>query len=187
MYAAVPTIMPASVWGAVIVGESSDCVVARPPPDLARPKSRTLTTPSGRILTLPGFEIAMDDAAFVRVVERVGDLPADGRRFVERQRTLLDALGQRRAVDQLHHEIVGADVVERRDVGMIERRDHLRLAREPLTEFLGRDLDGGVARQARVFGAIHLAHPPGADRADDLVDPKFRAGCERHRASLASN
>ncbi len=40
--------------------DAAGCVTA------ARPKSRTLTLPSVAILTLAGFEIAMDDALIVR-------------------------------------------------------------------------------------------------------------------------
>ena len=81
----------------------------------------------------------MDDALFVRRFQRFGDLPGDRQCFVERERPLRDAVGERRAFDQLHHE--GADAVrlfeaiDLRDVGMVQRGERLRLAlkaRQPL-------------------------------------------------------
>jgi hypothetical protein len=56
MYGAVPSTTPGVVWTAVAVGASgalsmgASLVIAR-----ARPKSSTLTVPSGRTLTLAGF------------------------------------------------------------------------------------------------------------------------------------
>ena len=37
----------------------------------------------------------------------------------------------------------------------------------------GQDLDGDVATEPRVAGAIDLAHPAGADLAEDLVRPEL--------------
>ncbi len=38
-----------------------------------------------------------------------------------------------RSLDVLHHQIVGADIVQRADMGMIQRRDRARLALEAIT------------------------------------------------------
>ena len=46
----------------------------------------------------------MDDALIVRGFERLGNLPGDRQRLVERDRALRDALRQIVAFDQLHHE-----------------------------------------------------------------------------------
>ena len=69
----------------------------------------------------------MQDPLGVRGVERAGDLNGQRHRGGGGQRA-----AQRRAVDVLHHQIVRADVVERADVGMIQRRDRARLLREAL-------------------------------------------------------
>ena len=63
----------------------------------------------------------MNDASECAVRAR-RDLARDLDRFFERDRSLFDAFGQRRALNQLHDEIIGADVVERADVRMVERR-----------------------------------------------------------------
>jgi len=56
---------------------------------------------------------------------------------------------------------------------------------------LGReDLDGDVAAEAGVAGAVHLAHPPGPDQVEDLVRPQPHAGGKGHgklRLDSASN
>jgi hypothetical protein len=84
----------------------------------------------------------MDDALFVRSLERRRDLTGQAHRVLEGQPrrrawTLREQVGQRLAFDELHDEIVGTDVVQRADVGMIERRDRARFALEALGEPLG--------------------------------------------------
>ncbi len=81
MYAAVPRIRPAAVpraaraWGTAT--RSAEDVTPRAvsaPSALARPKSSTLTLPSGVTLTFGRLEVAVDDALLVRRFERLGDL-----------------------------------------------------------------------------------------------------------------
>ena len=42
----------------------------------------------------------MDDSALVRRLERIGDMPRDGERLVDRDWSLRDAIGKRRAFDE---------------------------------------------------------------------------------------
>ena len=49
-----------------------------------------------------------------------------------------------------------------------------------------RDLDGDVAPQARIVGAIHFAHSAGADGREDFVRPEFVANRKRHLNDSAS-
>jgi hypothetical protein len=59
---------------------------------------------------------------------------------------------------------------------MVERGEHLRFALEAgqsvsaVCERVGQDFDGDLAIQLAIAGAIHLAHPPGAEQADDLLE-----------------
>jgi len=61
------------------------------------------------------------------------------------------------------------------NVGMIQRRQRLRFAREAHhavgigRERVGEDLDRDLAIEPRVTRAIHLAHPSRAERAHDFV------------------
>ena len=78
------------------------------------------------------------------------------------------------------------DPVDVRDVRMVERREHLRLAfesRQPLGivgEQVGQDLERDLAAQLGVAGAVDLAHAARAKRASDLIGTEPGAGCERH-------
>ena len=59
-------------------------------------------------LDVGGLQIAMDDPLLVRRFERVGDLPGDRQRFVERERAACDPVGERRPLDQLEDQRVDA-------------------------------------------------------------------------------
>ena len=121
----------------------------------------------------------MDDALFVCCVERLSDLFRDGQCVVERYGTLRDAVGQSRTLDQLHHQTVrGAgvfDAVDVRDIRMIQRREHLRLAVKPCEPLgirrhdLREHLDGYVAIQLRVVRPVDLTHPSGAELGADFI------------------
>ena len=83
----------------------------------------------------------MDDADGVRGVERVADLRGDVGNALRRQRPITDSV-DRRSLDEFHNEesrrLVGvdcrgfADVVQRADMRMVQRRDGPRFALEPL-------------------------------------------------------
>ena len=123
--------------GVVIVGDCDASIDSAAPVSsaFASPKSSTFTVPSGAHLDVRRLQIAMNDALLVRRFERLGDLPGDRQRFVERDRpcamrsasvgpstssitSALDAVGVLQAVD-------------RRDVRMIQRGQDFRLALEP--------------------------------------------------------
>ena len=76
--------------------------------------------------------------------------------------------------------------VDLSDVRMVERSEHLCLAleaREPIAvarEMLRQHLDGDIALQLRIAGAIDLAHAAGTERRDDFVRAKAGPGRERH-------
>jgi len=70
------------------------------------------------------------------------------------------------------------------DVGVVERREHLRLALEPRHAFgirgerVRQDLDRDLAPERRVRRSVDLAHSAFADRRDDFVDAESGAGSE---------
>ena len=80
-----------------------------------------------------------------------------------------DAIRERRPLHQFHHQVVGTDVVERADIGMIQRRDGARLALEPLGELLARNLDRDRPAQPRVVRLVDLAHAAGANQRGYFV------------------
>ena len=122
----------------------------------------------------------MHDALVVRDGERFGELLRNRQGFIEGDRPLRDAVGERGALDQLHHEkrgrVVLLERVNRGDAGVIERREHLGLAGEARETIgiarkrVGQDLQRDIASERRVTRAIDLAHPAGAQQAADFVD-----------------
>ena len=76
----------------------------------------------------------MDDAEGVRAFEGIGNLPCMGNRLLYRQRSLRDAVGQRRPLYQFHDKGVNVagllKAVDGSDVRMIERGQHLSLTLE---------------------------------------------------------
>ena len=132
----------------------------------------------GRDLDVGRLQVAMDDAFLVRGLDAVDDLTQDRQRVAERHRSL-----QCLAFDILHDQIVRSDVVEVTDVGVVQGRDRARFAGEALRELDVRDFDRDVAIEARVVGAIHLAHATFADQRRDFVRTKCVAWGECHRVT----
>jgi hypothetical protein len=71
-------------------------------------------------------------------------------------------------------------VVEcRQEIGFPrEARQALRVASEERRQ----NLEGDVARQLAVAGAVDFAHPASADQGDDLVGAEACAGRQTHRS-----
>jgi len=139
------------------------------------------------------LQVAVDDAAFVRRLERARDLLRGGQGVAERQRSATDAAGEPLAFDEFEHERLNAggvlDPVDGADVGMIERREQPRLACESGDSFriadkqLWQYLDRDIARELRVARLVDLTHPSGAERRQDFVRTETRARGKSHRLS----
>ena len=90
-----------------------------------------------------------------------------------------DSLCQILAFDEFHHEGTNPaglfEAVDVRDIGMVERSERLRLAREPrqaigvARERVREDLQRDVAIELRVAGAVDLSHAAFADQRGDFV------------------
>ena len=124
---------------------------------LGEPEIQNLYRSFGRDLHVSRLQVAMHDSLLVRGFERIGDLPRDIDRFVERNGTLSDSVGQRRPFHQFHHQVIRPDVVEMADIVMVERRDGSRFLAEAIAELFGSDFDGYLAADARIAGAIDLS------------------------------
>jgi hypothetical protein len=121
----------------------------------------------------------MRNALPVRLVERIGDLGRDLQRLIEGERALLEAHGERLAVEMGHDQVVSAvhraHIVDAADVGMIQCGNSACLALEAdprvgIARDLGRkDLDRHGASEPRVARAIDFAHPALADLGGDFV------------------
>jgi hypothetical protein len=70
---------------------------------------------------------------------------------------------------------VGPDVVNGEDVGVVQGRDGPGLTLEAAQalgvtgDLLGEHLEGDLAVEAGVAGAVHLTHAPGPEGRQDLV------------------
>ena len=118
-------------------------------------------------------------------------------RLAPRQGSPAQAIAQRLALEQFHHDergaVVRAQVEHAADAGMVQGAGGLRLlleAREPggiVRQRGGNDLDGDLAAEPGVAGAIHLSHAALPKRSDDLVRTEPGAGGQRHGGTLADD
>jgi hypothetical protein len=134
------------------------------------------------------LQVAVNDAAFMRRFQRLGDLSRDGHRFLQSHRSLRDPIGERQPIDKLQNERARTagvfDAVNMRDMGMIERGEHFRLTLKPRQaiaigrEGLREDLQGDVALETSIAGAVDLTHAPSPKRRKDVVRAELSAGGE---------
>ena len=75
---------------------------------LARPKSSTLTDPSGSELDVGRLQITVNDSMLVSRFDRIRNLLRNLQRFVKRNWAVRDPIRERRPVDQLHHQALDA-------------------------------------------------------------------------------
>ena len=121
----------------------------------------------------------MHDPGGVSSGERIGDLCDEASDLGHRQWSAGKASGQRFALVMRHRDerLAGevADLVDRRDVRVIERAGRARLPQQAgrgvrMAGGLGRqELERYPALEVRILGEIHRPHPAGADVADDPV------------------
>ena len=112
----------------------------------------------------------MSDPLAVGAVERVRDLNRAADRLVERERALLQSLRNRLTLQILHYEVVRsvlvANVKQRANMRMAERRDRTRFAFEPITklrisrEGFRQDLDRDGAIESLVSRARYTSPMP---------------------------
>ncbi len=129
----------------------------------------------------------MDEAPLVRGFEGIQHLARVHDCFVSWQRPSLQPRSQRLAVDELEDQIArrtgigDLDAIDRADVRMIERRQHLGFALEAGDALriggdkLGERLDGDVTVEACIAGLVDLAHAARADCGHDLIRSDARA------------
>ena len=101
---------------------------------------------------------------------------------------MAERLTQRVALQQFCHEkrrgVNVADVVQRQDVGMVERAGGACLLLEPAKavsvarELSAQHFDRDESIESGITGAIDLAHPADAEHADNLVWSESRTRCQ---------
>jgi hypothetical protein len=119
--------------------------------------------------------------ALVCLGERVRDLRTVSQHLVHRQWSRPNPRRQRFALDQLHHEVVGPDIVERADVRVIECCDGTCLAVETLAKARCADLDGDRTIEAGIDRPEHLPHTAGTKPRLHTIDTELPAGLQHRR------
>ena len=125
------------------------------------------------------LDVAVDDAARMRVRERLHDLRDEMQRFAPVElAALFHILLERDTVDELHDDILrfaAAHVVDRNDIRVREHRDGLRLVAEAAAEVrvLGKvafeHLDRHKAIEPVALGLVDDRHAAAADDIEQLI------------------
>jgi hypothetical protein len=152
----------------------------------ARPKSRIFASTLDKKY-IRGLDIAVDNAFGMRRIEAVGDLNADLQQLGNLDGPPGDPVLERLALQQFHGDkrpaFELADVVNRADIRMVERRGCARFAMKPLDRLrimrniFGEKFQRDIPAQARVLGFIDDAHAAAAKFFDDAV---MRNGLTEH-------
>ena len=109
---------------------------------------------------------------------------AEAHDLVEVQPAAREPGRQRLSVDELHDQVVRPDVVERADVGVVERRNGAHFALEAVGEGVLCALDRHGTIQPGVGPPIDLTHPAAAEKRHDLVRTDSHPGCQSHGAEI---
>jgi hypothetical protein len=128
-------------------------------------------------LTLAGeqdvvrLEVAVDDSGLMGGGERVGDLHGG-----VQQPARVAGRSHGRTIHELHHQIIGADVVNLADVGMVQGGDGAGLAFEAVGEGGLRELDRDRAVETGIAGLPHLSHAARAEGREQFVGSELFTG-----------
>jgi hypothetical protein len=158
---------------------------------LGQTEVENLDSPVVRNEEILGLQVAVDDPLLVRGGEALRGLARVVDRRAQRQLSAGEGRTKRFPLEKLRDDIgrsrVRSDVVDGRDVGVIENARRFRLLLEPAQairvsrERLRQDFDRDLARQARVPRAVDLAHSTGTERRQNFVGAEAGARGERHR------
>jgi hypothetical protein len=126
-----------------------------------------------------GLDVAVDDLARMRRVQRVCHLNRDVDEHVHRHRFSVDQVAERLAFEQLHGDELRAlelvDLVDGADVRVVQRRRRARFTQKPTDRLLvadpvrGQELERDRARELGVFRFVHDAHAAGTERFEHTI------------------
>ncbi len=133
-----------------------------------------------------GLQIAVHDLLLVRSRQARRHLRRDLEHAAHQHPLAGQRVAHLLAANQLHRDVGApvdlADLVNDRDVRMLERGGGLRLLDEAPTpigvvrQIVGQDLERDIAIQPRVGGAVDNAHAAAADLFSDTVVPEEASG-----------
>ena len=126
-----------------------------------------------------GLDVAVHDSLRMGRIEAVGDLNADLQELRDFDRFGGDSVLESLALEQFHGDerptLELSDVVNRADVGIVERRRGARLAAKPLDrlgvlgDVVGKKLERNIPAEPVVSGLVDHAHPTPAQLFQDAV------------------
>ena len=147
--------------------------------DLGQPEIENLRVSARGDEEICRLDVAVDDAGRVRCFERVGDLDRQRQQPIDLERAPCDLMLQRRPVEKLHDEkraaVLLADIVDRADVGVVQRRCGSRLAAESCQrvgiprQVWRQELQRDKPMQPRVLGFVDDAHAAATQLLDDAI------------------
>jgi hypothetical protein len=138
-----------------------------------------------------GFEIAVNRALLVSVVDRVAQRGDHALGLVERHAHALRAQPAQARVERLSgnvlhdhvgHAVLDVEVDDLHDVGVAQRRDQARLAAETVDEALGvgqvrmDEFDGDRTPEAGLRAQVHVGHAAAPQQPAHLVAAQALAG-----------
>ena len=159
---------------------------------LANPKSTIFNRPASVTDRIFCFEVAMDDAAPVRVGEGVGRLESVADNVRRRQRPFVNSLAKRSPLHVLHGDegdVAGfGDLVDRADVRMAQRRGVSRLSHELCSRSsaagrVGQRFQRDWSMKIGVVGEEHHTHPTMSDATLDAIVTEHLPD-SRHRSRI---
>ena len=136
------------------------------------------------------LDVAMNDALCVGRIQPLGHIDGDLEDLLGLHGAALDEVLEGLPFQELHGDerpsVVGADLVNGADVGMIQRRSRARFQPEPfqravfLHEFVGQELQRHEPPKFEVLGFVDQAHTP---TSEQLQNPVVRDGGIDHSTS----
>jgi hypothetical protein len=140
------------------------------------------------------LNVAMNNSLCVRSVEGIRNLDSEEEQRVDVHWPVADQVLQSLAVKELHSNeglaIFFANVMNRADVGMIQRRGRLRLALKAgqrlrvSGDFIRQELQRHETMQPSVLSLVHHTHPAPAQFLADAVVRDGLADQKRETPSL---
>src|ERR1700747_2228112 len=126
-----------------------------------------------------GLDVAVDDAACVRCVQRIGNLDAEVEDLIEGQWSVVDPMLERLTVEVLHGDegaaVEFADIVNCANIGVVERRGGTRFALKALERgriryrIFRKEFQSDFAAQPSVLGLVYDSHPAAAEFLQDTI------------------
>src|SRR5258708_5222744 len=108
------------------------------------------------------------------IVQRITNLRGIADRLIDRE-----GAPQRRAVYILHHEVIGADIVQSADMRMIQCRDGTRFPLKMPAKPARGNLDSNFAVEPGIHCPVDRTHSARADKRFDRIRTELGARRER--------